>query len=159
MNGHSPAQTLPDEGLQQGIVSGIRLLARLARVAEQTCQSEQLSLPQYRLLVAASSGAERASDLARAVGVTRPTLTALVDGLEEGGKLRRVRLATDRRGVRLEVTFAGQEAMARVERAMAVRFGGLIQGDPNEILPALKDIVAGIGASLDREGRVAIASS
>lgn len=151
---HAPA--LPHHGLHEGLVSGIRLLARLARVAEQTCQTEQMSLPQYRLLIAASRGAGRASELARAVGVTRPTLTALVDGLEESGRLRRLRLASDRRGVRLEVTRDGREAMERVERALAARFATLIEGDPGEVLAALKDVVSGIGASLDREGRVAI---
>jgi DNA-binding MarR family transcriptional regulator len=154
MSVYSPARTLPNRGLPEEFVSGIRLLARLARVAEQTCQSEQMSLPQYRLLIAASGGVARASELARAVGVTRPTLTALVDGLAESDRLRRVRLATDRRGVRLEVTPEGREAMARVERALAARFGALIEGDPREVVPVLKDLISGIGASLDREGGV-----
>ena len=78
---------LPESGLHTGVVSGIRLLARLARVAEQTCQAEGVSLPQYRLLVAASGAPERASSLATAVGVTRPTLSSLVNGLEEAGLL------------------------------------------------------------------------
>jgi DNA-binding MarR family transcriptional regulator len=158
MNAHSSPRTLPSDPLPEEFVSGIRLLARLARVAEQTCQSERMSLPQYRLLIAASSGASRASELARAVGVTRPTLTALVDGLAESGRLRRVRLATDRRGVRLEVTEEGRVAMARVERALAARFGALIEGDPREVVPVLKDVISGIGASLDREGGVALGS-
>jgi DNA-binding MarR family transcriptional regulator len=80
--------------------AGIRLLARLARVAEQTCQSTGISLPQYRLLVSASGGSQRASELAAAVGVSRPTLTSLVDGLEQAGLLVRVPVPTDRRGIR-----------------------------------------------------------
>src|SRR5215470_748749 len=50
----------------------------LARVAEQACQSTGISLPQYRLLVSASEGPQRASELALAIGVSRPTLTSLV---------------------------------------------------------------------------------
>ena len=46
----------------------IRLLARLARVAEQACQSTGISLPQYRLLDSISGEAQRASELAASVG-------------------------------------------------------------------------------------------
>ena len=90
-----PLQIRPD------FRAGIRLLARLARVAEQACQTTGISLPQYRLLVSISGQPQRASELATAVGVSRPTLTALVDGLEQGGYLRRVPVANDRRGIQL----------------------------------------------------------
>ena len=40
--------------------AGIRLLARLARVAEQACQTTGISLPQYRLLVTISGRSQRA---------------------------------------------------------------------------------------------------
>ncbi len=88
--------------------AGIRLLARLARVAEQACQSTGISLPQYRLLDSISGEARRASDLAASVGVSRPTLTSLVDGLERGGMLRRAPVPSDRRGIQLIATEAGQ---------------------------------------------------
>jgi len=58
----------------------------------------------------------------------------------------------------LEVTPEGREAMARVERALAARFGALIEGDPREVVPVLKDLISGIGASLDREGGVGLRS-
>ena len=43
--------------------AGVRLLARLARVAEQACQTTGISLPQYRLLVTISGRSQRASEL------------------------------------------------------------------------------------------------
>src|SRR5258706_16379611 len=86
MNSHSHYGHAFEAPQQRGdFRQGIRLLARLARVAEQTCQSTGISLPQYRLLVSASDGPQRASQLAAAVGVSRPTLTSLVDGLEQAG--------------------------------------------------------------------------
>jgi len=99
----------------------IRLLARLARVAEQACQSTGVSLPQYRLLVSISGQSQRASELATAVGVSRPTLTSLVDGLERGGLLRRAPVASDRRGIQLVPTEAGRAAVRRAEDALAQR--------------------------------------
>ena len=134
---------------------GIRLLARLARVAEQTCQSTGISLPQYRLLVSAADGPQRASELAAAVGVSRPTLTSLVDGLEQAGLVRRVPVATDRRGIQLELTAAGREATYRAERALSVRLLTLMNGEPQNVVPLVHGVVNDIGAALDREGREA----
>ncbi|HXK25190.1 MAG TPA: MarR family transcriptional regulator [Myxococcota bacterium] len=137
------------------VTAGIRLLARLARVAEQTCQSTGISLPQYRLLVSASGGSQRASELANAVGVSRPTLTSLVDGLEQVGLLRRVPVPTDRRGIRLELTDEGRAATARAERALAVRLLRLIDGDVHDVVQIVKGVVSGVSAALDREWRPA----
>jgi DNA-binding MarR family transcriptional regulator len=134
---------------------GIRLLARLARVAEQTCQSTGISLPQYRLLVSASEGPQRASELAASVGVSRPTLTSLVDGLEQAGLVKRVPVATDRRGIQLELTQAGKDATFRAERALSTRLLTLINGEANNVVPLVHGVVTGIGAALDREGREA----
>ena len=134
---------------------GIRLLARLARVAEQTCQSIGISLPQYRLLVSAAEGPQRASELAAAVGVSRPTLTSLVDGLEQAGLVKRVPVATDRRGIQLELTQAGRDATSRAERALSTRLLTLLNGSAQSVVPLVHGVVSDIGAALDREGREA----
>lgn len=133
--------------------AGIRLLARLARVAEQTCQKTGISLPQYRLLVSAAQGPQRASQLAAAVGVSRPTLTSLVDGLEDAGLVKRVPVATDRRGIRLELTDAGREATARADRALSERLGGLVNGEISAYASLTETLVSEIVSALDREGR------
>jgi DNA-binding MarR family transcriptional regulator len=142
-----------DIELPPDFTAGIRLLARLARVAEQTCQSTGISLPQYRLLVSASDGAQRASELANAVGVSRPTLTSLVDGLEQAGLLRRVPVPTDRRGIRLELTEEGRVATARAERALAARLLRLIDGDVKDVHQNVKGVVSEVSAALEREVR------
>ncbi len=127
---------------------GIRLLARLARVAERSCQESGISLPQYRLLVSLSAGPRRASELAAHVGVSRPTLTSLVDGLEHAGLLRRVPVPSDRRGIQLEPTEAGQKAMERAEEVMQDRLLQLV--DP-EAASAAGPLIDALRAALDRE--------
>ena len=144
--GASTDSRLPD------IRQGIRLLARLARVAERSCQESGISLPQYRLLVSASQGPQRAGELAVAVGVSRPTLTALVDGLEAGGLIRRVRDPSDRRGIRMEVTAAGDQAIAHAEVVMSQRFLALVEGDAAKVVAQVSGLIANLGESLDREG-------
>ncbi len=138
-------------GTTTQFTAGIRLLARLARVAEQTCQSTGISLPQYRLLVSTASGPQRASEVAAAVGVSRPTLTSLVDGLEQAGLVRRVPVASDRRGIQLELTEAGREATARAERALTRRLLELLDGEADQVVPIVQSVVSGLGAALDRE--------
>lgn len=104
---------------------GLRLLAKLARIAEQASQSSGISLPQYRLLSEISSGPTRASVLAARLGVSRPTLTSLVNGLEETGLLVRAPVESDRRGIRLCVTAAGRGALSQAEAAIAERLTGI----------------------------------
>lgn len=112
----------PDEGLREAVWT----LARLARLIEQVCQESGLSLPQYRLLVIVSQRSQRAGELAGRAAVSRPTLTALVDGLERQGLLRRTRVAGDRRGILLELTGAGTDALARAEKNLCLRLEELI---------------------------------
>jgi DNA-binding MarR family transcriptional regulator len=133
--------------------AGIRLLARLARVAEQTCQQTGISLPQYRLLVSAAQGPQRASELAAAVGVSRPTLTSLVDGLEQAGLVKRAPVPSDRRGIQLELTEAGREATLRAEEALSGRLLTLINGEADTVVPLVHGVVTNMGAALDRETR------
>jgi len=145
-----------NDGIAPEASAAIRLLARLARVAEQTCQSTGVSLPQYRLLVSVSGRPQRASELAASVGVSRPTLTSLVDGLEQAGLLKRVPVATDRRGISLEVTQRGREATLRTERALIARIAQLVNHDSNVAQRSVKEVVFGLATALDRECDIAI---
>jgi len=129
--------------------AGIRILARLARVAEQACQATGISLPQYRLLVSVSGQPQRASALAARVGVSRPTLTSLVDGLETAGLLRRQPVASDRRGIQLVPTQEGLDAVSRAEDSLTRRMLKLVAPDTAMLVA---DVVKVLGAALDREG-------
>ena len=84
-------------------------IARLSRVLENHATTD-LSLSQYRVLGLLASGHERAGDLAARLAVTKPTLTALVDGLVERGYVIRETPAGDRRAVRVAITDAGRAA-------------------------------------------------
>ena len=83
--GQPAAESAEESVPQPDLTAGIRLLARLARVAERACRESGISLPQYRLLLSISGQSQRPSELAVQVGVSRPTLTSLVDGLAQAG--------------------------------------------------------------------------
>ena len=141
---------------QPDITVGIRLLARLARLAEQVCQTTGISLPQYRLLVSISGDPQRASELATRVGVSRPTLTSLVDGLEQAGLLRRVPVPTDRRGIQLVATNAGRDAVERADAALTDRMFQLVSADTALMA---RDVIQELCTALDAEGASQVASS
>ncbi len=82
-----------------------RTIALLARTLERA--AGDLSLPQYRVLALVAAGDERATHLAGRLAITKPSVSAVVDGLVERGYLAREPVADDRRAVRLCVTKAG----------------------------------------------------
>jgi DNA-binding MarR family transcriptional regulator len=100
------------------------------------------------LLLFLRHGPKRAGELAARAAIQRPTLTSLVDGLEKDGRLRRIQVEADRRGVRLELTETGVVAMRSVEVRLSTLLEGLCdKGDKDGIL----DGFAGIARILDRE--------
>jgi DNA-binding MarR family transcriptional regulator len=70
-----------------------------------------LSLSQYYLLepLAAAGGPLRLGELALAAGVSAPTATRMLDGLERDGLVRRERRSDDRRLVAVALTDTGRE--------------------------------------------------
>jgi DNA-binding MarR family transcriptional regulator len=113
-------------------------IARLSRVLENHGPGD-LSLSQYRVLGLLSSGHERAGDLAARLAVTKPTLTALVDGLVERGYVTRDTPAGDRRAVRVSITEAGRAAAESAGRAFREALDDVLGhcDDPDSVLEAL----------------------
>lgn len=95
--------------------------ARLARQLDHALAEVDLSLPQYRLLVYLTLGESKPSDLAPRLGITRPSVTALVDGMVARGLVDRQPDTDDRRRVRHRVTPAGREALAAADRGVDAR--------------------------------------
>ena len=82
-------------------------------------------------------GAQKMSDLADALGVTPRNITALVDGLEEEGMVRRVAHPTDRRATLIELTDEAPdpvELMAAHRAAIGQLFGCLNEDEQADYL-------------------------
>jgi DNA-binding MarR family transcriptional regulator len=117
-----------------------RTIALLARTLERA--AGDLSLPQYRVLALVAAGDERATHLAGRLAITKPSVSAVVDGLVERGYLAREPVADDRRAVRLCVTPAGAAALATAEDAMAERLEPLLGAvdDPAALFAGLDQV-------------------
>ncbi|HEX5494156.1 MAG TPA: MarR family winged helix-turn-helix transcriptional regulator [Mycobacteriales bacterium] len=125
--------------------AAIRALARLTRLLDHT--DTGLTLPQYRLLALVDRGDQRSSRLAARLVVTKPTVTALADGLVEAGYLTRIGEPGDGRAVRLGLTDAGRTALHRADTALADRFAPVFSATSDPA--ALADLLSQAGAALD----------
>lgn len=136
-----------------------RAAARLARTLENALTATGLSLPQYRTLVFLSEvGSSAASALAGKLGVSRPSVTALTDGLVTRGFAERVPDPTDRRRVGHVITAAGEEALARADAAVTTRLHDLASKipDPADRDAALVGLRLWLSAlDIEREARLA----
>lgn len=106
-----------------------RIAARLAKQVERALSEVDLSLPQYRLLANLSEGPSQASTLAERLIVSRPSVTALADGLVERGLVTREREAAlgDRRRVIHVLTEQGRKVVDAADEAIDRRLDGLAE--------------------------------
>jgi DNA-binding MarR family transcriptional regulator len=110
-------------------VSGVRLVVSLYREFERVARRGDLSMAQYRTLLYLLGGSRRAGELAAANAVTKPTVTAMVNGLRQAGWVTdAVDEAGDGRVTRIELTQAGRERVARFEDELAERMEELLPG-------------------------------
>jgi DNA-binding MarR family transcriptional regulator len=121
------------------------------------------ALARYRRTVAAEHGVSAAAldvlgaltasppspsqrDLAARLGVTPPTLTAVLDELERAGLARRVRDGRDRRLVRVEATATGAARCGAAAAALADRVREVLpQTDQDVVRRYLSALLSAVG--------------
>jgi long-chain acyl-CoA synthetase len=120
-----------------------RTAARLARQVELALAEVDLSLPQYRILIHLDEGKVVASALADKLAVSRPSVTAVVDGLVTRGFVERHHDPSDRRRVDHDLTVDGRRVLALADESVDRRLsdiasilGGKVKGrdDPFRVL-------------------------
>lgn len=102
-----------------------QVAARLAKQVERALDAVDLSVSQYRLLAYLSEGPSQASTLAERLIVSRPSVTALADGLVERGLVTRAAAEGDRRRVMHVLTDEGRKFVKAADRAIEERLSGL----------------------------------
>ncbi len=102
-----------------------RTAARLARQVELALAEVDLSLPQYRILIHLDEGKVAASTLADKIAVSRPSVTAVVDGLVTRGLVERHHDPGDRRRVGHDLTAEGRQLLE--ERRTSPSTGDLLE--------------------------------
>jgi long-chain acyl-CoA synthetase len=106
---------------EMGSSSAARAASSLARLLEITLGDVGMSLPQYRLLSYLSRGSSAASPAARELSTSRPSVTALVDGVVAKGLVERLPHPGDRRKITLAMTASGFDAVSQADAAITAR--------------------------------------
>lgn len=105
-----------------------RTVARLGRHVEVALRKLDLTTAQYRALVQLDEGAEASSSLAAKLAVSRPSVTAVVEGLVQRGLVDRQQSAADRRWVSVQLTEAGRAVLAEADGIVIDRLVNLLSG-------------------------------
>lgn len=95
-----------------------RAVAWLARQVELVLAEHGLTLAQYRFLAVLTDRPSGASVLARNLGVSKPSVTAVADGLVGRGLVERIDDPTDRRRITHVITGKGREFFQRADDAI-----------------------------------------
>lgn len=105
-------------------VDTARTFALLSRMLERSL--DEMTLPQFRVLMLIARAPERANRIAAQAAVSRPSLTGVLDGLVARGWVERLDVEGDRRGVQLDVTADGRQALDDAKRAVAGRLDDVL---------------------------------
>ncbi|HET7357325.1 MAG TPA: MarR family transcriptional regulator [Nocardioidaceae bacterium] len=94
---------------------------------------QDVTLPQYRaLVVLASRGPQRVIDLAGFLDVNASTATRMCDRLVRKGLVRRQRLPSDRRTVRVSISETGRNLVATVTSQRRAEIAAIVRRIPAE---------------------------
>lgn len=139
----------------QAVLVAVRLLAagtRLGQATEAHFARFGLSTGRYRLLadLEDAGGEKSPSQLAAGLGVTRATVSGLIDGLEQQGLVLRRGSAEDGRAVVVVLTARGAQQLRDMAPEHFSRLqsmvGGLTRDERATFLDLLGRITQGMGA-------------
>jgi len=111
--------------IEDQIVAAIRRIMRAVDLhSRHLAEQHGLTGPQLATLQAASrlGGASSTGALARAVHLSGPTVTGILDRLAKRGLVERARSGNDRRSVTITITPQGEEVMAAAPSLLQDRF-------------------------------------
>jgi DNA-binding MarR family transcriptional regulator len=114
MQGRSTAERKARDDVIEALLLASRAMVALAGRTLAEVDAE-VTLPQSRaLIVVASRGPQRVTDIAADLGVAPSTATRMCDRLVRKGLVRRYRTASNRREVRLNLTPAGRSLVSEL---------------------------------------------
>jgi long-chain acyl-CoA synthetase len=103
-----------------------RTVARLGRHVELALSRVDLTIAQYRALVQLGVGAEAPTSLATQLAVTKPSITAVVEGLLQRGLVERTASIEDRRRISVDLTGEGRRVLALADEAVGDRLADVL---------------------------------
>jgi DNA-binding MarR family transcriptional regulator len=144
-------QTLPFKSIQaEAFLNILRTANALIRHVETVFRQFGISSAQYnvlRILRGVETG-RSCSDISRRMVEKRPDITRLLDRLEKGGLIERIRHVTDRRTVIARLTGKGAAVVAALDEPVQAlhshQFANISESELAELIRSLEKIRAGI---------------
>ncbi len=129
-------------------IRAIRAVVILYRDFEQATRNAVMNMGQYRTLLFLRSGPKRASEIAEAALLKKPTVTSRLNGLREKGWIHDEADPTDGRALRIGITRAGLAEMKRFEALLQHRMAILFPDrDLHEIHTLFAQVYVLLGQS------------
>ncbi len=100
--------------IEENILSASRIMVTVLAEALMKESTEQITVPQFRILDMIHNYSNRPAEIARMLGVSPPAISFLLERLEGKGLIRRNFNRVDRRRVELRLTRKGAELVQRV---------------------------------------------
>ena len=142
-----------DPSAVRAVVSLLRLGFELHGAASQHFARYKLSQARFVVLMmlhTTPGGEMCCSDIADAVGVSRTTMTGLLDGLEREGLVRRVNYPDDRRRITITLTANGRRLLDKMLPDHMERIAGVMANlsgeDRDNLLELLDKVRSGLPA-------------
>ena len=143
------------EAVVDAVVAASRGLVAIA-ARSLGAAGEDVTLAQYRgLVVLASRGPQRLVDLAGFLAVNSSTATRMCDRLARKGLIRRQRLASDRRTLKVSISAAGRELVDSVTKRRRAEIEAVVRriapADREHLVEALRTFAEAAGEGREQD--------
>jgi DNA-binding MarR family transcriptional regulator len=108
------------------LINRVRLA--LLEALDRALSPLNVTSAQYVILSTLASGADSASQICKGISYDAGAMTRMIDRLEQRGLLRRVRVADDRRTVKLQLTDEGKVLYPKMRASAMEVINGLLRG-------------------------------
>ena len=105
-----------------------RVRVALLEALDRALAPLNVTSAQYVILSTLASGADSASQICRGISYDAGAMTRMIDRLEQRGLLKRVRVADDRRTVKLQLTDEGKALYPKMRASAIEVINGLLRG-------------------------------
>lgn len=149
----SMAQRYPDlqPELMASLLTFMRTAFEIVHASEALFARHGTSCGRFTVLALLNRDPERTrtpSEIAEACGVTRATITGLLDGIEADGLISRVRSSSDRRTMHVRLTAQGRRFLDKMLPEHFQRLARLMSGVGASDQASLRRIAATIGGNI-----------
>ena len=108
------------------LINRVRLA--LLEALDRTLAPHNVTSAQYVILSTLAAGADSASQICKGISYDAGAMTRMIDRLEQRGLLQRVRVADDRRTVKLQLTDEGKTLYPKMRASAIEVINGLLRG-------------------------------